>query len=177
MNENNPFDKQVDVISHVLDKMLETHRNKGITDSREWLETLFNHYSDRMLSDNERIWRTGALFVPISLAAFAVLAGIQSLQLWHILALGASSIILMWTWIVIAENHRSFQQKSEAWLIAIQRAMDLDAPRQVKVVKAGGLERYVTRKSAVQKMRWFLLIMVVVFWFFILVGYFLGIVS
>lgn len=125
MTEKSPFEQQVDAVSEALNAMLKAHREKGITDSSKWLEALFKHYSDRMLSDNERIWRTGALFVPIALAAFAALTAIKLLQLWHIVALAAPSMTLMWAWIVIAENHRSFQQKSEAWLIAIQRVMDL----------------------------------------------------
>jgi hypothetical protein len=77
MSAKTRFERKIDSVHLLLERMLEAHRNKGGVDSNRWLELLFKHYSDRMLSDNERIWRTGALLIPLSLAAFAALAGIS----------------------------------------------------------------------------------------------------
>ncbi len=57
MTEKGPFEKQVDAVSEVLGLMLKAHWDKGVADSSKRLEALFKTYSDRMLSDNERIWR------------------------------------------------------------------------------------------------------------------------
>ena len=168
MPDKDPFTEHVDAAHKALLKMIEHSGTLGL-DPGKLLESLFKHYTDRMLSDNERIWRTGALFVPISLAAFAALTAVKCLQVWQILVLGAPSIGLMFAWIVIAENHRAFQQKSEAWLTAIQRVIGLEGPRQVKV-EAGGREGLVTRKGAIQNMRWYLLYGVIAAWTLILIG-------
>ena len=37
-------------------------------DKDEWLRLLYSSYLKRMLSDNERIWKTGAIFIPISIS-------------------------------------------------------------------------------------------------------------
>ena len=138
-------------------------------DSFKMLESLLKHHTDRMLSDNERIWRTGALFIPISLAAFAALTAIKCLQVWQILVLGGPSIALMLAWVIVAENHRAFQQRSEAWVIAIQNAMGLETPLLTKL-DGGGREASVSGKRTIQKVRWGLLYFVVIAWLLILIG-------
>jgi len=162
MSTNDPFAETVAGAKAALEKMVENQREKQF-DPQKPLEALLKHYTDRMLSDNERIWRTGALFVPISLAAFAAFAALKCPHWWHVLVLGLPSFGLMLAWIVIAENHRAFQQKSEAWIVAILQVLGLDGPRQVKV-KAGGREARVTRKGAIQNMRWYLLYGVTGMW-------------
>ena len=149
---------------------LHAQHNKHNIDTQQWLETLHKHYSDRMLSDNERIWRTGALFVPISLASFVGLTAIDCLKFWHTIVLGFPFMALMWAWIVIAENHRSFQQKSEVWLIELERAMYLITPHEKKIEK-GGREALVTKRAAVQNMRWALLYLVIYGWSIIISMY------
>ena len=170
---DNPFEKTVKTIHEALKKVLTvdppTPSESGevaslvLVDANKIFETLFKHYTDRMLADNERIWRTGALFVPISLAAFAAFAAIKCPQVWHILVLGIPSVGLMFAWIVVAENHRSFQQNSEAWLVALRRVvgLDLNLPNQLP---AGGMEDGVTARGAIQKMRWLLLAGVATLW-------------
>ena len=92
MLDKDPFTEHVDAAHKALLKMIEHSGELGL-DPGKLLESLFKHYTDRMLSDNERIWRTGALFVPISLAAFAALTAVKCLQVWQILVLGAPSIV------------------------------------------------------------------------------------
>lgn len=168
MVNTDPFDEQVTAARDALNKMV-AHQLTEKLDPQKSLEALLKHYTDRMLSDNERIWRTGTLFAPISLAAFAALTAVKCLQVWHVLVLGLPSIGLMFAWIVIAENHRAFQQKSEAWIVAIMQVMGLDGPRQVKV-EAGGREARVTKKGAIQNMRWYLLYGVTLAWALLLIS-------
>lgn len=172
-----PFENNVNTIHKALRKVLVADHQPGSelndapprvsVDTNKIFEALFKHYTDRMLADNERIWKTGALFVPISLAAFAAFAAIKCPQVWHILVLGIPSIGLMFAWIVIAENHRSFQQKSEAWLVALHRAVDLDLKLPIKL-PTGGMEDAVTTSGAIQRMRWHLLAGVAALWGLIL---------
>jgi hypothetical protein len=69
----------------------------------------------------------------------------------------------MYFWVVIAENHRAFQDKSRAWLIAIEQVIGLDGPEDPKI-PAPGLAGLVTGKGAVQRVRWQLLGFVAVAW-------------
>lgn len=162
MAATDPFKDYVNAAHDALTTMVQYQRSADL-DPQKTLEALLKHYTDRMLSDNERIWRIGALFLPISLAAFAAFTSVKCLQVWHALVLGIPSIGLLFAWIVIAENHRAFQQKSEAWIIAIHRILGLDGPATPKVA-AGGREARVTRKGAIQNMRWYLLYAVTTAW-------------
>lgn len=79
----------------------------------------------RFLSDNTRIWTSGSLFVPISLAAFVALPQIEELQTRHFLFLGGASTALIWFWLAVAESHRAFQAWSIEWMNDIEGALGL----------------------------------------------------
>jgi hypothetical protein len=132
-------------------------------DPNDWLKILYKAFSDRMLSDNERIWRTGAILVPLSLSAFAALVSLKELQPWQVLVLGSASSALLWCWLIIAENHRAFQQKSEAWLVAIQETIGIEKSGGAKV-KGNMPNRFLTFRAAVQWMRWVLAVGVTGAW-------------
>lgn len=84
-----------------------------------WLQTLHQHYSNRFSEDNEKIWTAGSIMIPVSLAAIAAYVGLENPTKWDGVLLGAGSTILLGLWVLIAENHRRFQDKSKAWLDAI----------------------------------------------------------
>jgi hypothetical protein len=147
----------------VLDQM----RNSGLSDAEfnGWLLRLHEHYTDRMLADNSRIWQISAVFVPVALAAFAPLVAIKGLVHWsHVLVLGMPSTALLWLWLVIAENHRAFQQKSESWLFAIEEARGFFSRHAPNKYPKRPYEKLVTFPRAVQKARWLLVIGVTLFW-------------
>lgn len=132
-------------------------------DPNDWLKTLYNAFGNRMLSDNERIWRTGAILVPLSLSAFAALVAMNSLRPWKVLVLGSASSALLWCWLIIAENHRAFQQKSEAWLLAIQETVGFERAGGPKV-KGNAPNRFLIFSAAIQGMRWVLAVGVTAAW-------------
>lgn len=121
-------------------------------DPDDWLKTLYTAFANRMLSDNERIWRTGAILVPLSLSAFAALVAMNPLSPWKVAVLGAASSALLWFWLVIAENHRAFQQKSEAWLLAIQETVGFERAGGPKV-RGNALNQFLIFPAAIQGMR------------------------
>lgn len=136
----------------------------------EWMLRLHEHFTDRMLADNSRIWQIGAIFVPVSLAAFAPLVAIKgAVQWWHVLVLGLPSTGLLWLWLVIAENHRAFQQKSESWLFAIEECRGFISRHSPNKYPRRGYERLVTFKRAVQLSRWWLVIGGTLLWLVLLV--------
>jgi hypothetical protein len=132
-------------------------------DPNDWLKTLYTAFLNRMLSDNERIWRTGAILVPLSLSAFAALAAMRDFASWKVLVLGSASSALLWCWLIIAENHRAFQQKSEAWLVAIQETVGFERAGGPKV-QGNALNRVLIFSGAVQWMRWGLAVGVTAAW-------------
>lgn len=162
------FQDEVTAAKLALQKMVE-HQIAQKMDPAKALEALLKHYTDRMLTDNERVWRTGALFIPISLAAFAALTSIRCLQVWQVLVLGVPSTALMFAWIVLAENHRAFQEKSEVWIIAICAAMGLQATERPKSQFYGKYTR-ITRSGAIRELRWRLFYGVAIAWAIILAG-------
>ena len=164
MKEGTPsFEDHIIQVKSALQKMLEQRQKQSMV-SDDWLIALFEHYSSQMRADNERIWTTGSLFLPLSFAPFVVFAGIAAPKLWHVLICGSPSIALIYAWMVIADNHRAFQQKSEAWLIAIQQVQELDPPRFVKL-PIKGWERFFTGPGEVQKMRYRIFVFTMVAWF------------
>ena len=71
MRDQDAFRRQIDLIKIAI---IEMTKEMNEEEKGRWLQTLYTSYLNRMLSDNERIWRTGALFVPLSLSAFAAYA-------------------------------------------------------------------------------------------------------
>ena len=103
---------------------LTPHRD---TPKNEWLRALYAAYTERFLSDNNRIWSTGAIMIPLSLAPFAILPAITKLQDIHFWVLSLASITVYLAWLVIADGHRQFQDKSVAWIAAIEQSIGIDA--------------------------------------------------
>jgi hypothetical protein len=104
----------------------------GVRDD-EWLRFLYDNYHKRFLSDNERIWDNGKLMIPFSLAAFGIYANIVYPSWIQLIVLGVASSALSIIWLINAENHRAFQNKSIAWVMAIERLIGLDKIRVVKI--------------------------------------------
>ncbi len=119
---------------------------------KAWL-LLYKAHVDRMLSDNERIWRTGAIFVPLSFAGFGAFAAHPTVASAAIIGGASSALMLIWN--VIAENHRSFQQTHEVWIRAIEDTIGIP-PGPEKKKAEGRLPRLVTKGRAIQRMRWWL---------------------
>jgi hypothetical protein len=171
------FEEQIDANTVALRKMLEKHKDESHADRTLWMSTLLTYYAEKMLSDNERIWRIGGIFIPVSFASFGALTTIKELHAWHIIALGILSTLLMFVWIVIAENHRAFQTNSDAWLIAIQRVMHLDAPLKSKSYPKSRVMKFITQKGAVKNMRWALLYFVMIGWVAIFLSFRFGLIN
>lgn len=130
-----------------------------------WLLRLHEHFTERLLSDNSRIWQTGAIFVPIALAAFGALTTVKApVAWWQVLVLGIPSTSLTWLWLVIAENHRAFQQKSQAWLFAIEEARGFFARPAPDKYPSKGHDRRLSFPRGIQKARWWLAIGVGTSW-------------
>ncbi len=141
-----------------------------VDEYNQWLLRLHEHFTDRLLSDNSRIWQTGAIFVPIALAAFGALTTIKApVAWWQVLVLGVPSTLLMWLWLVIAENHRAFQKKSEAWLFAIEEARGFFARHAPNKYASTGHDRHFIFPGVIQKARWWLAFGVGTSWVLLLV--------
>ena len=147
-----------------LVKALETfQRSSTSTNQDEWLRSLYSSYSSRMRSDNQRIWSTGAILIPLSVAGFAAFVALDSPQVWQAIVLGSASSALAWCWLFIAENHRAFQQCSEAWLVAIETTIGINGLSSPKV-KDNWANRLLTFGAAIQWMRWMLVLGVTFGW-------------
>lgn len=125
------FDQIVeDIEKHLI---LKLKNKEGYLDD-EWLKCLYNNYHSRFLSDNERIWGNGRIMIPFSLSAFGLYANLDKPDFLQVLILGLASSGLIALWLVNAESHRAFQNKSMAWLVAIENVIvgkDLSVPVKV----------------------------------------------
>jgi hypothetical protein len=92
-------------------------------------------------------------------SAFAALLAVEGPRLWKTVVLAAGSCDLLGLWLVIAENHRSFQQKSEAWMVAILELIGIEKVGADKI-RGNTLNRMLTFKGAVQRTRWVLALLV-----------------
>ena len=169
VKKTEPFERAVAEIEVAL-KML-TPRDTANADEAgdKWLSTLYTSYLTRMLSDNGRIWSIGAIFIPLSLSAFAAYPAISAPTPFKLWVLASASSALIWCWLFIAENHRAFQEKSRAWLVAIQRHLKVDVGG-VKVVEPG-LNQMLTGSGIIQQMRWWLAYLVTGGWAIVLVEF------
>jgi hypothetical protein len=78
----------------------------------EWLRAIYQAQLQKFLHDNDRIWSSGSLLVPLSLAPFLALTRIDHLEDTHFVFFGFASSILMALWLVIGERHRQLQERS-----------------------------------------------------------------
>lgn len=142
-----------------MSKQIENELKGKITTTRGtrddvWLRFLYDNYHKRFLSDNERIWDNGKLMIPFSLAAFGIYANIACPSWLQLTVLGIASSALSIIWLINAENHRAFQNKSIAWVMAIERLISLD----IRVVKISDdkLNKILSSRAAVRRsIRWF----------------------
>jgi hypothetical protein len=104
-----------------LDELGSASRASSQEERGKVLTVLYQEFTKRYLSDNNRIWTTAATMVPLSLGAFALLASIDKPTMGQIIAFPLSGWLLMSFWFVVADNHRRFQERNEEWLKAIQK--------------------------------------------------------
>ena len=160
------FREEVDRIKEKLGEMMEAER-KAKRDPNLWLRVLYSSYLSQMLSDNDNIWKTGAIFVPLSLAGFAAFVSLETPTLLQTFVLMFASFGLMVSWLIVAENHRAFQQKCNAWLVAIQEIINITGLKNVKV-RGNFLNRLLTFPAAVQIVRWALTVTLLIGWLIVL---------
>lgn len=129
------------------------------------LVTLHESYSARFLSDNARIWTTAASMIPLSLGAFVVLASMRSPALVQVVILSAAAWVLMSVWLIIAENHRAYQEGSQRVLQDIEEIWGFPH----RPAKSKG--NWLTGRGRVRQMRYVLwwavtigAVLVVLFW-------------
>lgn len=103
--ERDHFDEEVFKLTRIIAVMMEDQR-KQRQNPHVWLQNLYQYYLNRFLSDNSRIWLTGSIFIPLSLAGFAVVVGLECPRWPQVVVLMFVSITLIIIWLVIAENHR-----------------------------------------------------------------------
>ena len=140
------------------------------------LQVLYKQYTKRFLSDNNRIWTTGSILLPLSLGPFVALASSDCVSTTQQLVLAGVSVSLVLGWNVFAEKHRAFQTMSFAWLTAIEKEWLLDdstesaeSPLDVKAVSTDQLNRLIAVDGSVQAVRWLLVVGIVIAWVFVLI--------
>lgn len=142
-----------------------THIQDASLQREEWLRTIYQMYHQRFLSDNNRIWTVGAILLPVSLSAFAIPVRVTDLSWIPLCVLALASTFLIWSWIIIADNHRAFQQKSLAWVVAIQELLNVKDPHGFKLD-----ESWLARNVPVHRMRWMLGWAVPLGWVLVVLG-------
>ena len=148
-------------------KRLVALRTQHGSEGDKWLQLLYTSYLQRFLSDNSRIWTTGQWMISLSLAPLVAIPSLPKQNLpFNILFLAIPSVSLIWIWLIIAENHRAFQDKSLEWLSAIEKVLGVEKPGGAKV--ANGL--LLIKPGFIRKMRWVLAWGISVVWIAIIVG-------
>jgi hypothetical protein len=141
-----------------IEKVRQEWQENPTVERAAMLSTLYQGYSSRFLSDNARIWTTAATMIPLSLGSFVVLASIERPSRFQVVLLPLTGWLLMSIWLVIAENHRAFQEASEKWLIALEQVWGFDKEERPKKRSS-----WLTRSQRVKQMRFAL-------WWLVTVG-------
>jgi hypothetical protein len=126
----------------------------------ELVMMLYTQYSAKFINDNNKIWATGTIFIPLSLAGLLYL---KDMTLYNTCLLGIGSFALMLLWVLVEESHRAFQNKSQAVTEAIERHIGLDFKRfsGPKLNYPQWLDWYFCK---VRSLRWLMLVAVFSFW-------------
>lgn len=133
--------------------------------SQEWLRAIYQNRAARFASDNDAIWKTGAVMIPVSLGAFIVPMQVNLHSVWQELVLAIASIGLMFLWLMISVNLRAFQDKAVAEIIAIERdVVGYHDPAGPKVIEFPNWMAGMTTSLAGFYTNWALFGFVVVGW-------------
>jgi hypothetical protein len=140
----------------------------------DFLRTMYQVKSQQFLSDNGRIWSTAALLIPLSLAPFGLAIG-NGRNAAQLLLLAFASVLLVGSWLLIAEAHRNFQNASLNWMIGIEEVFGVhEHGGMVKAADPSRLSRYMDRPQAVRKFRVHLFSLICVAWFVVFALHFTG---
>ncbi|MAT05027.1 MAG: hypothetical protein CL424_08290 [Acidimicrobiaceae bacterium] len=97
---------------------------------------------------NERIWGTGAFLVPLALGGVIALPRLgEDDQVWHVLALGLASSVLMLFWHAAAESHRAAQKVDERWVRSLELYLGVP-PEALATLNGHGQRRRLTARRA-----------------------------
>jgi hypothetical protein len=88
--------------------------------TRDGLWNIYSTKSQLFLSDNNRIWTTGAIIIPLAFGTVAALAAMKDVTSAQRLFAGLVGLALLLLWNLFADRHRTLQERSEAWLRAIE---------------------------------------------------------
>lgn len=140
---------------------------KSGTLSREDLRTIYSVKSQTFLSDNNRIWTTAAIVIPLAFGAAAALEANKDATSWQRLVAGLVGLVLLVLWNLFADRHRALQDRSQSWLRSIETAYGCP-PELVGELRGSG------RKS-IRTYRWLLALLFASYPLFNLVKVLLGI--
>jgi hypothetical protein len=133
-------------------------------ENNEWLKLLYQQYTQRFINDNNKIWTVNTIFIPLCLAG---LLSIKDLSPFNTALLGAGSIMLMWFWVIVAESHRAFQNRSQAIVEEIERHINFDIDWGPKLDPHKSI---LPPSRSVQRIRWNMLYAVIIIWVFATIG-------
>ncbi len=119
--------KQDEIDSKIqnFSKEIEKLANSNKEGDRSFLLSLYSEYNSRFLSDNNRIWDTGKILLPFSLAGIAAIANATDPSFLTKFIIALASIAIIICWLISAENHRAFQNKSMTAMIIIENALGI----------------------------------------------------
>jgi hypothetical protein len=101
---------------------------KSETLDREDLRNIYAVKSQIFLSDNNRIWTTGAIIVPLAFGVVAALeANKDATSLQRFMA-GLAGWMLLALWNLFADRHRAWQDDSKSWLRSIEKVYGCERP-------------------------------------------------
>ncbi len=133
---------------------------------QEEMSLLYSQYVARFLSDNSRIWITGSIMIPLGLSGFALLSTMREPTFWRLIpiAIVSIAIILIWNW--IADHHRAFQDRSMAWIVAIEQLLiERSGQTYPRFIKVGA------PLLSVRLFRWSLSAVVIAAWVIVLIAW------
>ncbi len=137
----------------------------------DWLRHLHKEHHARFLADNNRIWASAQILIPASLVLFAALASFReppTFMIESIFALVSTTLIVFWH--VIAETHKAFQQKSLAWMVAIEEEIGLITKDTPQRVYSGDIKCLV-KKDILPHTRQIVVLLVLLAWFAVLISF------
>jgi hypothetical protein len=92
---------------------------------REWLQVLYREYCARLASLDSMIWHMTAILLPLGLAPYAILAGMQEPQWWRVILLAVSSVGILTFWFIPTKKSFRLQQNWLNRLMALEERLGI----------------------------------------------------
>ncbi len=129
-------------------------------DAESWLREVYRYGASTARADEERVWRTGAIWIPASMVGFLAVPFALATSPISIAFVALPSILLIRFWNSVAEQRLASEKRSMVWARAIRLELGLDdTPAHAELESRRRIKRARARLTGWVTFLWILVVL------------------